>query len=306
MRALLQIIFILGILVSCSSAPIMRNHDGTGVRPQSLTDYPVIRKKMALLPLFNEAPYGHDDLGIVATESLRSELVRTGEFVIDQKGEELFGTSKEIFAGGGLKLSQMSKKAKTEGINFVLFGRIVHARVREKSDEIGFVRETKSFTDSKVELRIFDVSSGKEIYNETLLGSADDSNYRFYMNDREEQLTYRQELLRYAVQVAIRKAIPKIVQASAKIDWMGRVAKIVGSKIYINAGRSSGLNMGDVLKVLTEGEDIYDPETGALLGVSKGEVKGTLEIVEYFGPDGCIAVLNSGGSVAEGDFVQLY
>ncbi len=64
--------------------------------------------------------------------------------------------------------------------------------------------------------------------------------------------------------------------------------------------------MGDVLRIMTEGTEIFDPESGALLGVSKGEVKGTLEIIDYFGPDGAVAILNSGGSVTEGDFVQLY
>ena len=84
------------------------------------------------------------------------------------------------------------------------------------------------------------------------------------------------------------------------------MARIIGNKIYINAGRGSGLNVSDILKVITEGQEIFDPETGALIGVSKGEVKGTLEVIDYFGPDGAIAILHSGGSVHEGDFVQLY
>ena len=57
---------------------------------------------------------------------------------------------------------------------------------------------------------------------------------------------------------------------------------------------------------MTEGQEVYDPETGALIGVSKGELKGTLEVIDYFGPDGAIAILHSGGSVLEGDYVTLY
>ena len=87
---------------------------------------------------------------------------------------------------------------------------------------------------------------------------------------------------------------------------MGRVAKIIGTKIYLNAGRSSGINLGDIMKVITEGQEVYDPESGAMIGTSQGEVKGTLEVVDYFGEDGAICILHSGGSVTEGDFVQLY
>ncbi len=84
------------------------------------------------------------------------------------------------------------------------------------------------------------------------------------------------------------------------------MAKIIGNKIYINAGRLSGINIGDILKIITEGQEIYDPETGALIGMSKGDMKGTIEIIDYFGDDGTIAILHSGGQVLEGDFVQLY
>ena len=108
------------------------------------------------------------------------------------------------------------------------------------------------------------------------------------------------------MKVAVRKSVPKITKIGSRLDWMGRVAKIIGTRIYLNAGRSSGLNLGDIMKVITEGQEVYDPESGAMIGMSQGEVKGTLEVIDYFGPDGAICILHSGGSVTEGDFVQLY
>jgi len=299
----LLILFLLG---ACTGPVLDRDYQGMRPRPQPRQYFSAVKKKVALLPFFNESPYGGTDLGITATEELRVEMARTGEFLIDPMGSKMFGPSKEIYAGGGSKLIQLARKAKVAGINFVIFGRVVEARIREKSDEIGVVRETKSYTEAKVEVRVFDVNSNKEIFIETLKGYADDSSYRFFSQDAEGQLEQRRELLRYSVKVAVRRAIPRLLEVSKKLDWVGRVAKIVGTKIYINAGRESGLQLGDVLKVLTEGQEIYDPETGALIGVSKGEVKGTLEIIDYFGPDGTIAVLHSGGTVHEGDYVQLY
>jgi len=58
--------------------------------------------------------------------------------------------------------------------------------------------------------------------------------------------------------------------------------------------------------VITEGQEIYDPESGAMIGISQGEVKGTLEVVDYVANDGAVCILHSGGSVTEGDFVELY
>ncbi|MBD65074.1 MAG: hypothetical protein CME62_07695 [Halobacteriovoraceae bacterium] len=299
------------LLASCTNQPIRRKSSGYNNRAKSYNQknydqFSPIKKKIALLNLFNESPYGKEDLAIVATEELRAELSKTPDFVVDAEAGSMFGSSKEIYAGGGLKLAQLSRKAKLSGVSLVMFGRISEARVRQKSDEIGFVRKTKSYAESEVEIRVFDVLANKEIFIEKIDGNINDSSFRFFMSQRDANIDYRRALLRYSVKVAIRRFIPKLAKLGAKLDWTGRVAKIIGSKIYVNAGRRSGLNLGDILKVMTEGQEIYDPESGALLGVSKGEVKGTLEIIDYFGPDGTVAILHSGGSVTEGDFVQLY
>lgn len=296
----------LQMLAACSSSVIQRDGQGKRPRAEERKYFSGVKKKIALLPFFNESPFESEDLEVNATEELRMELSRSGEFIIDPSSQKLFGPSKEIYVGGGMKLVQLTRQAKIAGINFIVFGRVIDARVREKSDEIGIVRQTKSYTEAKVEVRVFDVNAGKEIYTETLNGYADDSTYRFFSSDREDYLSYRRDLLRYAVRVSVRKSIPKIIELASKLDWVGRVAKIIGTKVYLNAGRESGINIGDILKIITEGTEIYDPETGALIGMSKGDMKGTIEIVDYFGTDGSIAILHSGGQVLEGDFVQLY
>ena len=301
-------IFLLACLTAaCSQRVIRRYSDGRKVQKKPLEQMSFIRKRVSLFPLFNESPYGGEDLGVTATEELRKELSRTKEFVVDSRvGADFFIPSKQIYSEGGIKLTQLARKAKLSGINFILYGRIIHAKLREKTDEIGLLRKSVVYSQAKVELRVFDVASNREIFNEILIGNASNKTFRLYMVGKEDRLDYRQELLRYAVKIAVRRGIPGIVQSSQKMVWTGRVAKIIGPKIYLNAGRNSGVHVGDVMKVVTEGTEIYDPETGALIGVSEGEVKGTLEVIDYFGPDGAIAILHSGGSVVAGDFVQLY
>ncbi len=264
------------------------------------------KKKLALLTFYNESPMGGEDIAITATEELRRELSRTRDFIIDPEGENLFGNSKEIYAGGGIKLAQLARKAKMSGVNVVVLGRIKEARVRQKSDEVGFVRKVKSLAETYVEIKIYDVMANKEISSETFDGNISDDNLRFYQTETEDNLAYRQDLLRYSVKVAVRKFVPTLMKTGGKLDWMGRVARIIGTKIYINAGRSSGINIGDILKVITEGQEIFDPESGAMIGISQGEVKGTLEVVDYVANDGAVCILHSGGSVTEGDFVELY
>lgn len=293
------------ILSSC--APIMRRRPISQVSPsQTVSKFSPIKKKIALLSFYNESPMGGEDLAITATEEFRRETAKSREFIFDPEAESTFGNSKEIYAGGGIKLTQLARKAKLSGVSIVVFGRIKDARVRQKSDEIGFVRKVKSLAESLVEIKVYDVMANKELYSETLDGNITDDNLRFYQTDSEENLSYRQDLLRYSIKVAVRKFVPRIVKLGSRLDWVGRVAKIIGTRIYVNAGRASGLNVGDILKVITEGQEVFDPESGALIGMSQGEVKGTLEVSDYFGQDGAVCTLHSGGSVTEGDFVQLY
>ncbi len=292
------------VLQSC--APQTRRRPVQKAKPARVTEFSPIKKKIALLGFYNESPLGGDDLAVTATEEFRREISRSREFIIDPESENIFGTSKEIYAGGGIKLAQLARKAKMSGVNIVVFGRIKEARVRQKSDEIGFVRKVKSLAETLVEIKVFDVLTNKELFSETIDGNTSDDNLKFYQSEGDDNLAYRQDLLRYSVKVAVRKFVPKVIKIGAKLDWIGRVAKIIGTRIYINAGRRSGINLGDILKVVTEGQEVYDPETGAMIGLSMGEVKGSLEVVDFFGDDGGICILHSGGSVTEGDFVQLY
>lgn len=302
---LLSLVAIVLLIESC--APISRRRPvSQSSKINNVTEFSPIKKKIALLNFYNESPMGGNDLAVTATEEFRREVMRSREFIFDAEAETIFGNSKEIYAGGGIKLAQLSRKAKLSGVNLVIFGRIKEARVRQKSDEIGFVRKVKSLAESNVEIKVYDVLNNKELFTDTFNGDISDDNFRFYQAESEDNLAYRQDLLRFSVKVAVRKAVPSVVKMGSRLDWMGRVARIIGTRIYINAGRSSGINVGDILKVITEGQEIFDPESGALIGMSQGEVKGTVEVVDYFGQDGAVCHLHSGGSVTEGDFVQLY
>ena len=64
--------------------------------------------------------------------------------------------------------------------------------------------------------------------------------------------------------------------------------------------------MGDILKVMTPGDDIYDPATGAFLGRTNGQLKGTVEVVDFLGTDGAVTEIHTGGNFQVQDLVQLY
>ena len=268
---------------------------------------PSVRKRVSILPFFNDAAEGGSRLSTTATEELERGLLENREFIVDPRATaDFFVSSKEIYSGGGTELERLAKKAKLAGIALIFYGRVVNARSKETSDDIGLFRKSDSYAEVRVELRVFNVNAGREIFNKSFSSRVRNSAYRAYQGKKAQGPSYEQQLLLYTTQLAVRKSLADIDHFSQKLEWEGRIAKIIGSKIYLTAGRESGIKIGDVMKVITEGSEVYDPETGALIGISKGEIKGTLEVIDYFGPDGSISILHSGGSVVEGDYVQLY
>ena len=100
--------------------------------------------------------------------------------------------------------------------------------------------------------------------------------------------------------------IARLAPFASKLGWSGRILKTEGSRIYLNSGRRTGLQVGDVLKVIESPRDIFDPQSGKFVGQAPGRVKGTLKLIQYFGIDGAVAVLQSGGGILPGDRVELY
>ena len=88
-------------------------------------------------------------------------------------------------------------------------------------------------------------------------------------------------------------------------EWSCRIVKVEDGKIYLNAGRLTGLRPGDRLKVWGRGKEIKDPLTGRVLGFGPGPFKGELEVVELFGTDASMAKVISGGGFELTDVVKM-
>ena len=100
--------------------------------------------------------------------------------------------------------------------------------------------------------------------------------------------------------------VGNLLRALRKMSWTGRIALVRGEKLYLNAGRLSGLQAGDILRVTESKDEIFDPETGGYLGNIMGRMKGTIEVISYFGKDGAVTIVHSGSGFEENDIVEFY
>ncbi|RLB68761.1 MAG: hypothetical protein DRH04_06445 [Deltaproteobacteria bacterium] len=115
----------------------------------------------------------------------------------------------------------------------------------------------------------------------------------------------------YTIQGNSYQATPPVDQVIADltgnlkmIDWYSRLVKVDKGRIFVNAGRLSGLQIGQKLRVYAKGSDVVDPATKMSLGKAQGVLKGIVKVADFFGMDGAICEVVSGKGFAAADMVK--
>jgi hypothetical protein len=263
------------------------------------------KKRVYILPFLNGTPMGGDELGEFSQLELLRELRGAGKAIVPEEIKDT-SHSRDFYTGDKIRLAPLIKEGRRLGVAILVVGKIKKITYRTKGDEVGLFRKKQSLAAVDLEMRAFDIQNGKELLFDQRSADSSTNQLDLFGGDEEDPKSQRKELIQLALRNGMRLFTNTLTRAIEKLSWEGRIAKIVGGRIYVNAGRASGLNIGDILKVVTPGEDVFDPVTGAYMGRSPGQPKGTLEVVDYLGPDGSVTTVHSGGNFTENDAVQLY
>lgn len=286
---------------------------GGGTQPQ-VRDVPFeargekgVRQRILVLPFINEKVGAQREVLQAARAVLVQDLLRTGHFVVVEPGDFPEDVKKYLTPEGGYKLEDMAKPAANMGLAAILEGKLLSVRAQKTGEPIGIVREIRANVAAKVQIRVVAAMNGREVLNEQRSATVESRSTRVLKRSHTDRhLTEDPSLTRNSVIQAFRQITVDVVRSVEKLSWEGRVAMIQGERIYVNAGRLSGIQIGDILKVTEEGTEIFDPETGRFIGVAPGRMKGTVEIVSYFGKDGAIGIVHSGSGFNENDRVEIY
>lgn len=265
------------------------------------------KQRLFVLPFLDEKPGRSDRALTEARKAVVMELTRTRRFVIINNQDFPKDVKSEMGEDGGYNLEAIARMASQMGIAAVLEGRILEVKVKRLGDSLGLFRQTKVRVEATIRVRVIAAKSGKEILNEQRTASAEDVSTRVGDGSYGDRVIDDDPtLIRQAVREAFAGSVQRIASSMEKLSWEGRVAMISGERVFVNAGRLSGLQIGDLLKVTEDGEEVFDPDSGKFIGRAPGRMKGTIEVVSYFGKDGSIAIVHSGSGFRENDRVELY
>ncbi len=287
----------------------------TGDKKTAMRDVPIEardsrleepRKRVLVAPFIDLSRERGEKVAESARKAFIRSLNTTKSFVIIENSD-FPKDIKSFRINDQYDLEQVSKIASGMGIALTMEGRILEIHARRLGDQVGVMRKIKAQMDAKVQIRVMGSKQNRELLNEIREATIEATTTKFGSYAYSDKyLEEDPELIDQVIQKAFRSVLPNLIAVAKKISWEGKIAMVSGDRIYINAGRVSGLQVGDILRVNDEGNEVFDPESGTFIGRAPGRMKGTLEVVSYFGKDGAIGVIHSGQGFKETDQVEFY
>jgi curli biogenesis system outer membrane secretion channel CsgG len=243
-----------------------------------------------------KARYGDYDIGGGMAAMLTSALLESGQFLVTERAnlsqilneQELKG--QQVTTGGtGPELGKLI------GAQFLIYGAVTEFGTDDKGGglSVGFMGLGGSqlggsvgpqFSKGKVamDIRVVDTTTGEIIENYRVEEKARSTALNAGINVKNVSIGSNQFMktpLGEATRRAINAAVQRFTAGAAKIAWIGRIADVEGSDVYINAGKKDGVQQGDKFRVFRTTQAITDPDTGRVLK-RKEQAIGTLEVIK--------------------------
>lgn len=269
-----------------------------------------LKKRVVILPFIDKKATRDPNVIKRSRDAFMDHLNSTGELIAIDSGVLKLDLNKYI-KDNVYDLKAIAKEAQSVGISSILEGRIIDMRFKDedqtKVDNSSSLKSRSVAFEIVVQVRMLNIRSEQELFNTVKTVTIAEDNSRISENITSENFFNKNsELTELLIKDAFLDFSPKLLDSLKLITWEGRIAALHGDRIYLNVGRISGVRVGDILKVVEDGNEIYDTELGYHVGKVAGKAKGTLEIVGFFGQDGAVSVIHSGAGFKENDRIEIY
>jgi len=269
-------------------------------------DYKGPKLRVGVVNFQNLTPSSVLGIGEAAADILGTILQRTERFiVIPQQDLASILAQQRLGASGSINPETAAKMGQILGLNAIVTGAVTAYSEAEEGTDFIVGKSKKQIARVTVDYRIVDTTTGVQlmadsgagIYEKkvtTVLGAGGKASYDTDLRDG-------------ALRDALAKAMVNMMRQLESQPWKGKIAKVSGDKLYINAGRKTGLQVGDKLDVYRVGEDIIDPDTHLKLGTMEDKVGQAIIQQNDLGDkaDMSVASTTSGMGFKQGDVVKF-
>lgn len=254
------------------------------------------KKKIIILDFENKTTYKDEKVGEAVAKRLSDKLEATQRVVTMDKA-----VTSEMLSREGLKFETlveplvMKKANQSLGIQAIVLGKVTDLSIlSSKSSESS--DEEVSFSTARIDIRLIDASTGNLL--KTFIGRSP------IFGTKETGENSRSKAVLKAIDFALDDILEGLLRQLDYLDWTTTIARIEGDNLYINAGRLSGLRIGDMLEIYEPGKEIIHPVTKLSLGWTTGKLKGAIRVTELFGVDAAIGKVIQGDNFGTNDVVK--
>jgi curli biogenesis system outer membrane secretion channel CsgG len=288
----------------------------SGNADMGLGEYKGLKHAIGCKDFTNDAGWhGRWELGRNLTAMLESALYDSGRFVIverEQLGDVL---QEQDLAAGGRAAS--AKNAARRGVirpaKYIASGSVTEVSEGQSGGNAGvntpFGRVGGRASQAQISLivKLIDTTTGEIVAKERIVGKAGRSglslsNLRIPGTSTTLDLGgFKETPIGQAAQDCIVQAAKYIAQQMEEFPFEGSVIQVDNrGRVLVNRGSEFGMVSGQRLAMRTEGEQIIDPDTGAILGTTDGESIGTLQVTQVADKFSYCKVVEGNSSPARG------
>jgi hypothetical protein len=288
------------LLLQSEKETITQSHDRSMTASRERVETPAsssieLRRKIIIAPFEEQEP--DKNWGEMVAERLRESLEsRTGgilclddQVIVDYLDRRGIGFIQ-------LDDPMVVRIANTVfGVHALLYGTLTGPYVSTSAGRRGDEEDT-ALAIVRVQVKLVEAATGQ------VVKAFEKRNPIFATEERGEFSRDKAKLK--AIQLAIDEVTGDILHGINQMGWYTRIVGIDGDRVYLNAGRLTGLKVGDLM-------DVYGPEGGKIeqtVGISmdpfEGERKGQVRVSQLFGTDAAVAHITSGGNFALSDVAR--
>ncbi len=279
------------------------------------------KKTIGVLSFENKTNFsGSLALGSDFSDQLTEALMKSGQFIVVARQDlEAVITEQDLAATDRFAESKVAQKGKLVPAQLIIKGAVTEFESQATgggtgvrfgnfgAGDFGISGETVNAHVACI-IYIIDSSTGQILDSKRMEGKANAGGLGFdWSYDNTVSLGtsgFKRTPLGKAMQETIENAVHFIAGKIASVPWEGRVVKVDGSVVYLNAGSEGSVQTGDVFTVYGESEVLTDPMTGLPLGAEKAKVAKIIvsEVQEKFSK---ATITESCGAVNRGDLVMI-
>jgi len=212
----------------------------------------------------------------VVNGMFETQLVKTGKFiVIERKRIEEVLKEQGLGLSGAVDASTAVKVGKILGVELILTGDITQLGVRESGGGSSMFGGSKRTLEGALDVRLISTETAQIVFAE--VAQNQDSSFKIRAFGVGGGVDFDETAIDKVFRPAVTELANKMAGEAANIvstqrgggGLVAKIANVVGASIYINKGAGEGVKVGDVFEIFRTGQEIRDPDTGAVLDVEQ-------------------------------------